>query len=287
MFDIKKTTQPRSLEEAVRALVADPSSKCIAGGTDMLPRLHRRELGSCSLVSLGNIQELKNISETEESDLLIGPLCTCQQLTREPLLRRRLPLLYQVFSQIASPPIRRMATIGGNICRPLPGGDLAVLLLALDARLYIQGPASARWLPIFQLYHEGGKLEPQPWEILGRILIPRTSLENNQLKYAKHNSSGPSIRLALRLERGEEGCIKTLRLAIALPGQWPCTQPRTEAALRGLSPAEALEKLPQLLPKDLSPLHHPQIDRSSQLQVAVELSRRCLTKLIQEGGPRA
>src|SRR4051794_40079997 len=120
-----KVHLPESVQEAVGLLDA---GTLIAGGTHVMPRLGPDE----SLVSLRRAG-LSGIEE-DGATVRIGATTTLAEVGR------RVPFLRSAIESIASPSIRNLATVGGNLFVPQPHGDLAVCLLALDAQVEKQGP---------------------------------------------------------------------------------------------------------------------------------------------------
>jgi carbon-monoxide dehydrogenase medium subunit len=130
-----KVHLPESVDEAVGLLGA---GTVIAGGTHVMPRLSPTE----SLVSLRHAG-LSGI--TREGDTIrIGAATTLAQVGRE------VEFLHAVIESIASPTIRNLATVGGNLFVPQPHGDLAVALLALDARVSIIDSSGAREVGVLE-----------------------------------------------------------------------------------------------------------------------------------------
>lgn len=113
---------PESVEEAVGLLGA---GTLIAGGTAVIPHADPAE----SLVSLRRVG-LTGITQ-DGGTVTIGAATTLAQVGRE------LPFLHDAIESIASPSIRNLATVGGNLFVPQPYGDLAVCLLALDATVTV------------------------------------------------------------------------------------------------------------------------------------------------------
>ena len=113
---------PTSVEEVVGLLGA---GTLVAGGTHVLPRMQPTE----SLVSLRHAG-LAGIT-TEGATVTIGAATTLA------LLGREVEFLRDAIESIASPTIRNLATVGGNLFVPQPHGDLAVCLLALDAKVHL------------------------------------------------------------------------------------------------------------------------------------------------------
>jgi CO/xanthine dehydrogenase FAD-binding subunit len=124
-----KVHLPESVDEAVGLLGA---GVLLAGGTSVMPHVGP----TTSLVSLRRVG-LSGI-ERDGDTLRIGAATTLAQVGRE------VGFLHDAIESIASPTIRNMATIGGNLFARQPHGDLAACLLALDARVSIIDADGAR-----------------------------------------------------------------------------------------------------------------------------------------------
>ena len=126
---------PQSVDEAVGLL---GSGVLLAGGTHVMPRLRPTD----SLVSLRRAG-LAGIEQSGD-DVRIGAATTLARVGRE------LPFLRAAIESIASPTIRNLATVGGNLFVPQPHGDLAVCLLALDARVSVIDGDGAREVGVLE-----------------------------------------------------------------------------------------------------------------------------------------
>ena len=108
--------RPASVDDVVREL-AERRGECllVAGGTDAVPNLKHRLHEPRRVVSLAGVAELKAFRE-DAAGLHIGALVTLTQLTRLPALARDFPAIAHAASLVASPQIRNMGTLGGNLC---------------------------------------------------------------------------------------------------------------------------------------------------------------------------
>lgn len=102
---------PRQIDEAVVTLAA--GGEAIAGGTDVIPRTNQGLGRAETLVSLHRLDGLKSLSWTPAGDLRIGATVTLADVADE--LRAELPVLSETIETIASPQIRNMATVVGNL----------------------------------------------------------------------------------------------------------------------------------------------------------------------------
>lgn len=117
------------------ALAEDKHSVTVGGGTDLFVQRADRLTDS-------NLRFLPAI-DPQHSVRLDGGLCSIHALTRieqlrtSPLLQNLLPNIAEDLKLLCSAPIRRQATLGGNLVNASPIADLSVIFLALDARLHL------------------------------------------------------------------------------------------------------------------------------------------------------
>ncbi|MCO4772711.1 MAG: FAD binding domain-containing protein [Deltaproteobacteria bacterium] len=186
---------PKTLDEAIALASELPSARFVAGGTDLLPKLKRRQLGASALISLTRCEELQTIKRLDDGGWRIGAGVKLVELVRLPELRSSHPAIWQAASQVASPPIRSSGTVGGNlcvdprcfwfdqtapwreaagqcmkidpavVCRVAPNSprcwavsstDLAPAMGAARAKVRIVGPAGERTVPLPELYRDDG-----------------------------------------------------------------------------------------------------------------------------------
>src|SRR5215470_9626553 len=104
---------PRTIEEATRILAGEgPSAMPLAGGTDLLPNMKRRQQVPKTLLSLRHIEELTRVRINAASRL--GACLTLADIACDRHFRNGLTALTQAAAQVATPQIRNMATLGGN-----------------------------------------------------------------------------------------------------------------------------------------------------------------------------
>jgi 4-hydroxybenzoyl-CoA reductase subunit beta len=120
---------PRTVQEAAERLAsaAPDGAMLIAGGTDLLPNMKRRQQVPGTLIGLRRIAELRAIasgaaeserdaSEGESKGLTIGSGVTLSELVRDARIHKHYAGLWQAAAQVATPHLRNMGTIGGNLC---------------------------------------------------------------------------------------------------------------------------------------------------------------------------
>jgi 4-hydroxybenzoyl-CoA reductase subunit beta len=207
----------RTLHEAMGLLnvpLRRESIRVLAGGTDLLPSLRQKLFEPQCVVDIRRVPELKGIRETEQG-VEIGALTTLSEIEQSLILAKQYPVLTEAARTVASPLIRNMATIGGNICldtrclwynqslawrkscgfcikkdgdlcHVAPGGtkcwaafsgDTPAALLCLDAQIEIASALQARVIPLSDFYTgEGDNYRKlQTNELVTRIILPKTS----------------------------------------------------------------------------------------------------------------
>jgi len=203
---------PETIEGVVTAL-GRPGARLVAGGTDILPNLKHRLDRPPVLVSLSRVRGLDRVVVDREGGVVrIGAGVVLSDLARHPEIVHRFPSLARAAGLVASPLLRNMGTIGGNVhldtrcryvnqsefwrsaiggclksegsvCHVVPGGrscvaamssDCVPVLTTLEARVALVGPAGEREVPIASYYDTDGTahIKKQPSEVCTEIRVP-------------------------------------------------------------------------------------------------------------------
>jgi 4-hydroxybenzoyl-CoA reductase subunit beta len=108
--------RPRSIEEAVAHLARHEGDlEILAGGTDLIPSMRQRLFTPAYVMDIRSIADLRGISEQPDATT-IGALTTLTAIERNAQLRRDYPVLTEAAATVASPILRNMGTLGGNVC---------------------------------------------------------------------------------------------------------------------------------------------------------------------------
>jgi xanthine dehydrogenase YagS FAD-binding subunit len=106
-------TSASSVEEAIKLTVKGAAIK--AGGVDVIDLMKEHLFEPTRLVDINSIKDLDYIKDDPKDGAKIGPLVTIAKLAEDPVINQRYPLLAQASLRIATPQIRNMATLGGNL----------------------------------------------------------------------------------------------------------------------------------------------------------------------------
>jgi 4-hydroxybenzoyl-CoA reductase subunit beta len=207
--------RPRTLPDGL-AYLSDHAGniRVLAGGTDLLPSMRQKLFEPEHVLDLRQIAELKGIREIEQG-IEIGALTSLREIEHSPILNKNYPVLTEAAKTVASPLIRDMGTIGGNICldtrclwynQSLPwrkscgfcikkdgdichvapggskcwaafSGDTPPALLCLNAEIEIASAANSRRIPLRDFYTgEGDNYRRlQSNELITTIILPHSS----------------------------------------------------------------------------------------------------------------
>ncbi len=209
---------PSTFEEALKILNKEDVI-IYAGGSDLmvknknsaslLPRFNK------NLLYVGNLNLLKEIKEYDNK-IEIGSACTLTSILKIEGVPK---ILKESIRNIASPAIRNMATIGGNICNASPAGDTLPILYALEAKLKLASINSMREVNIKDFILGPGKIILKDNEILESILIEKENF--NKIYYQKvgaRKASAISKISFVALAKVENQKIKDIRIAIGSVG---------------------------------------------------------------------
>jgi xanthine dehydrogenase FAD-binding subunit len=185
MYNFSNYCAAKTVNEAVALLAENPNLKIIAGGTDLLIKMHGGKLEKAELLSIRGISPLQNIGRMGDGTITIGSLATFSQIAKDPLITKHIPILAQASLSMGGPQIRNVATIGGNICNGATSADSASSLFTLNACLKLQTINSERLVPIKEFYLGPGKVDLKPGEILTEILIKQDDYQGYSGKYIK------------------------------------------------------------------------------------------------------
>lgn len=161
--------EPTSLTEACQMLQTfDETAALLAGGTDLLVKMKNRELQPQNIVSLAELEEIKQINLTG-SKTSIGACCTISQIAESVVIRSTYPALASGAERLGSPAVRNLGTIGGNVVTASPAADLPPALTAYGAEVRLKRKDQERFLPLEKLFRGPGATHIGKDEILADL----------------------------------------------------------------------------------------------------------------------
>lgn len=228
--------EPKSIGEALSLLEKyGETAKVIAGGTDVMVDIKYKEEPE----TLVNIKRLPNLAGIRQNSggLRIGPLTTIRDIETSRLVQEKFPVLWGATHQFASLQIRNTATIGGNICRASPSGEVLTPLLVLEAKAIVVFPEGEKTVPLSSLFLGPGKTILGAKGLLTGIEIPDQP-EKSASVYLKHAVRGAMdiamVGVAVLIVMNSDGAsLKEARIGLGAVAPTPIRAPKAEAILRG------------------------------------------------------
>jgi len=226
---------PRTLDELWEILEREPHAAIYAGGTDLLVKVKAGAMDPPCFVCLERIGSLQGVRDDGE-EVFIGPATTHSRLLEDPLILERFPVLAKSLSVLASPPIRHMGTIGGNIVTASPAGDALPALYVLDAEVEIGSVGGSRRLPVAGFILGPGQVDLQQGEVLTGVWLKNTPHWNihHYEKVGKRRAQACAIAsMAAVLNVSDQGTIEQARLAWGSVGPTVVTSADAEERITG------------------------------------------------------
>jgi CO/xanthine dehydrogenase FAD-binding subunit len=188
-ISLKQYLVPETLPQALQMLADyQGRARIIAGGTDVMVGLRRRDYDVEALVDISRIPGMGGIDLHGES-ITLGGLVTHAQSAASALIREKAGPLASGCASVGSPQIRTIATVAGNLVSGQPAADAAIPLLALDAQVTIASTNGERVVRLSDFFLDVGKTVVDPSrEILTRI----------EFKPLGSNQGGSYLRLSKR-----------------------------------------------------------------------------------------
>jgi len=280
--------KPTTLEEVFSLLEAHGErAKLIAGGTDLVIMIKKKQLNPDYVISLNNVAGLDTIAETNDV-LRIGSMVSHRALENSPLIREKYTALYDATSVLGSVQIRNMATIGGNICTSAPSADTAPPLLVLDAQVVIEGRGGKRVVPLTNFYVGAGKNILAQGEVVTGFETP-SALSSAASSYYKLSRRAaldlPIIGVAVyvRLNKDHSFC-EDARIALGVCAPTPIRALEAEGILKGASAdKETFERAGEAAAQEAKPrdsVRGAEWYRRDMVKVLVpRMAKRCIERI--------
>ena len=231
---------PESVEDALAALAeSGDDGKVLAGGQSLLPVLRLRLNTPETVVDLGRIAALRQISEDGDY-VVIGSMATHSDVLASDLVTEHALLLHKTVAEVADPQIRHRGTVGGALVHADPAGDVGAAALALDAEFVIAGPGGAtRTVAAKDFFVDIFETAVGDGELLTQVRIPKhTGWGAHYEKFVRVAHQWAIVAVAATV-RVEGGSIAEARIGLTNMGSTPLRATAVEGALVGKAADDA------------------------------------------------
>jgi CO/xanthine dehydrogenase FAD-binding subunit len=236
--------RPATLEEALRlAAEHGEQAKILAGGTELVPKMRRGAYQPAHLISVNGVAALGELSCDAQHGLRIGAGVRLSDVAAHGQVQAGYPALARACSEMATPQIRNMGTVAGNLVNGSPCADTAGPLLVYEASVRLARTSGQRELRLGDFFRDAGLVAIEPEEILVAIVAPvappgaRSSFRRLS---ARSRVDVAAVSSTALLVLDPEGRIAQARVALGAVAPTPLRCPEGEQLLVGQQPSAEL-----------------------------------------------
>lgn len=258
--------EPKTIDEACSLLSnLKDEAKVIAGGTDLLVSMRKREISPKYIINIKKIPKLNYVRYNKEG-LEIGAGATLSNIENSGIVKEKFPLVAQAVHETGPPPIRNIATMGGNLCNAMPSADTAPSLIGLGAKVKIQGPKGIRSIPVAEFFVDSGKSALQSGEMLTEIQIPNLSANTAGvfLKIPERSVidvAVASVAAVVTLDAAHSNIVEA-KIVLGAVAPTPIRAPQAEDIIKGKTiNEEIIEKAALAAAREAKPRTRPDYKR--------------------------
>ena len=279
--------RPETVEEGVALLATHGAeAKPLAGGQSLIPAMNFRLARPAVLVDLNRVAALAYVRD-ETDGVRIGAMTRQRTVERDPLVRRRVPLLAEALPHVAHAQIRNRGTLGGSVAHADPAGEIPAVLLALDARFQVRGPGGTRTVPSERFFTGLFETALAPGELLIEVTIPAMRARTGWafVEVARRHGDYALAGVAATVTLDDAGRCREARITLLGVGEGPLLARRAARELAGELPTDKVlrEAAGAAAAKDIDPPGDIHASSAYRRQLVAVLTRRALTTAFARG----
>lgn len=229
-----------SLAEASQMLLGyESEARVIAGGQSLLPMVNLGLVDLRAVVDISRIEEAARVEE-EDGRLRIGALVRHATLERDPIVRRRQPMLSAAASSVGNGRVRAVGTLGGSLAHADPAAELPLALTVLDAEYVATDGAATRTIRAHELPLTYFTTQLREAELLAAVHVPALGPGWGWgFAEVSRRRGDFAVAAAAVLARCADGLVVESRVAVAGLADRPLRLAAVEASIDG-APAREL-----------------------------------------------
>jgi 4-hydroxybenzoyl-CoA reductase subunit beta len=318
-----KYLRPKTAREAAQ-MSADlgPRAMFVAGGTDLFPKLKRRQFEVDTLIGLDFLP--RQVRNGSVGSISVDSGVTLAAAANDEHLKKNFAGYADAAGLVSSPPLRNAGTIGGNLCvdtrcnyydmtyewRKAAGfcmkkdgdiclvapssprcwavssSDTAPMAIALDGVVMLTGPDGERELPVSALYKDDGidYMAKQPSEVVTSLRL--TAGANTRSAYVKLRRRGsidfPIAGAAVALQLDGDTVVSS-RIVLSAVASYPLEARAAEDFLKGRSvDAETIREAAEIAAKPAKPLDNADLSHFWRKRMVRVVVEQALRRAIDQ-----
>ena len=266
--------RPRDLTEAIAIRSAHPDWMMLAGGTDLMVTANHRPT-PVGIIDIWRLGEIGFVRVTDEA-IAIGAGTTWHEVERHPAIRAKIEPLALAAQEIGALQIQARATLGGNIGTSSPVGDSLPVLLALDAEIEVMSLRGARRVP-YRDWCTGYRttvLAADEVIVAAHIPIPSRTTRTTWRKVGTRRAQSISKIMGAAAIVLDGDRVVEARVALGAVANRPIRVAAVEAAVRGLTLADAADAARHAVRASIQPIDDIRSTASYRREVAENVVAR-------------
>jgi CO/xanthine dehydrogenase FAD-binding subunit len=272
--------RPRELREALDVRAEHPDWMVLAGGTDLMVNANHRA-APAGILDLWRLPALGGIAATSDW-LTIGAGATWYEVENHPAIIERWTPLAAAAREIGALQIQARGTIGGNIGTSSPVGDSLPALLALDAQLELASVRGTRRVAYREFCTGYRKTALVADELIASVQIPAPTpaTRTTWRKVGTRRAQSISKVMGAAAIELDGGVVRSARVALGAVADRPIRVAAVEAAVAGLTPAQAADAARAALRTAIKPIDDVRSTAVYRLDVAENLVARFFSGIL-------
>jgi carbon-monoxide dehydrogenase medium subunit len=234
--------EPSSLREAIALLDPDdPTVRPLGGGTALMLMMKSGVFAPTRIVSLRALEPKLFEIKSGTDGLRIGAMAALGKLERSEEVRTAAPVITRTLRTLSNVRVRNVATLGGHLAHADPHTDLPPVLITLDARVVVTGPAGERTIAMQDLFAGYFETVLARDELITEVIVPsQVGRRSVYLKVTTRSADDwPALGVAASLQ-ADGDVIRDTRVAVSAATEKPIRLTGVEALLRGATMSDAL-----------------------------------------------
>ena len=248
---------PATIKEALKILEEHgPQVSVLAGGTDLV-RDMILEFKVPKIIMWIGLLKLEYIKE-ENGLIRIGAATRMETAGASFLLQERAAAVARAAGKMASPSVRSLATLGGNLCTASPAADPGCALLGLRAEVVLSSLKGVRTVPLDDFYLGPKKTVIRPDELLTEILVIPTGKGegSSYLKIGRRQALTLAVLNATsRIKLDEGGKVESVSIVVGAAAPTLLRITKAENMLTGEKlTEEAIQEAGEISVNEIKPI---------------------------------
>lgn len=278
---IKEVFIPKDLKDLWNRVKSfDGKIKYIAGGTDIVPNIRLYDVDM--LIDITHIKELSDIRLSNDY-LYIGAAVRISELEKSNLVKKYASAIYKSIKYYASPSIRNIATLGGNLANASPCADGVLALVAVGAKVILNLHNKRKIIPVENVICGVKKTIIRKGEIIEGFLVPISNKKASFIKIMPRSLFGIAKAGLCITAYVNDGFLYDVRVACSSVAPRVILALNTSSYLEGKKiDSEVIKKAKDIVLCDITPITDHRSTKDYRKTIISVMLERAIKELLHD-----